>query len=51
MWEDNPPIAKEYKLSELYDPNKYDGALDLQYLQGDENGWIKIKGEDGDNTI
>lgn len=51
MWSDNPPIAKEYKLSDLYDKNKNEGAFPIQYLKGTPDGWIKIKGTEGDNTI
>lgn len=50
-WAENPPIAKEYKLSEIYDPNEFEGALSLEQLKGTPDGWIKIKGTESDNTI
>ncbi len=51
MWSDEVPIAKEYKLNELYDKNDMEGCLSIQYLKGSPDGWIKIKGTDGDNLI
>ncbi len=51
MWSADVPIAKEYKLSEIYDPEASEGGLQLQYLKGTPDGWIKIKGVEGDNTI
>lgn len=51
MWSADVPIAKEYKLSEIYNPETNEGGLQLQYLKGSPEGWIKIKGVDGDNTI
>ncbi len=50
-WADNPPIAKEYKLSEIYDPKAMEGNLTLEHLKGSPDGWIKIKGEAGNNQI
>lgn len=50
-WSDNPPIAKEYKLSDIYDPEKYDGTLNLDFLKGSPDGWIKIKGVEGDRDV
>ena len=51
MWSDNPPIAKEYKLSDIYDPDEYDGTLNLDFLKGTPDGWIKIKGVEGDRDV
>ncbi len=41
-WSDNPPIAKTIPLSQLYNG----GSLLIQDIQGSENGWIKIVGDD-----
>ncbi len=51
MWSDEVPIAKEYKLSEIYDKDDMEGCLSLQYIKGSPDGWIKIKGTEGDNII
>ena len=51
MWSADVPIAKEYKLSEIYNPEACEGGLQLQHLKGTPDGWIKIKGVEGDNTI
>lgn len=51
MWSDNPPIAKEYKLSDIYNPEENNGTLNLDFLKGSPDGWIKIKGVEGDRDV
>lgn len=45
------PIAKEYKLSELDSLKDENGSLVFENFKGSADGWIKIVGDDKENTL
>lgn len=50
-WADHVPIAKEIGLSEIYNPDEYEGGLVLENLKGSADGWIKIVPDETCDTV